>query len=306
MSGLMRDAQFSEKDFYRKVGTLFKDKFGGPSNLNSNSIAIIEVPTGLTYYGFDLYITDAAGAEITRSAMTAEIGDVRVVVNGETFINLSLAEIHSLNDYYLGRRGASLANSIAVIDLCERHLRDPLHSRALAWGTADVQNLRIELELGTLSSVGIVNFHARYDADKNRPLGYHKKILRHEKSFASTGEHEVSDLIRNPSRKYRAMHIKSGTISDVTLTLDNEQVIDHYKRALLHREALAAERIPQTGYTHLEFNPFNELRGGLDMVKMNQQGQAAPIGDMRLTPNFYTAPNSYRIITEHVEEFGPR
>jgi hypothetical protein len=257
---------------------------------------------GPSYHGVFLRFT-ASGAETTKANIEADAANVKVIVDGTTFVEAKPSYLNKLLDYYGVQRGITSRNGYLYIDFAGVHL-DRANQYGMAWGTKNVGQIVIEVKARTGAALNYdtIEVFPVYD-DILRNLGIHRKIRVFSENLGSAAVDDVTDLPKDPNMGYSAIHVTpgSGTIKQVTFKADNQDYFLEEPLTLLHLEAERLGRTPQTGWAHLDWNVSDKA---LQMFPMSGDGRR--VGDLRLKPDFTggAAPNAYDIILETIEGFG--
>ncbi len=256
----------------------------------AGALLTAKIPTNGKKYGFFLLGKTAAGVALTAAQLNADIGDIVVRVKGEAKIEASCTELLMIQKYLGDANVAGNISGIVPIFLTPRDLATYQERRALAWGTADIDSITIEIKIVGVAQLASLELF-EYASDEQEVLGTHLTIRRFPHSFASTGVQEISDLVSNvPDMAYRTIFLQKNTadITNVSCKVNNALVYDQVPEALNNVLNEDGNRKAQSGYYAIDFSRIRDLAGMLPMKG---------ITDFRVTPTWATnAPASYNII----------
>lgn len=264
------------------------------SNVSAGATATIDLPRGLpTYLGVLLdYGTSTAGGP-TEANIEAELTELRVNVNGVTQVKMTSAELFTLNALY--GRPYSGSDGVFYLPFSYPHMRSTGGEDALAWGTADVDSLQIEVDIDagatspTLKAYGVT-------LPIRQRMGPIRKVRRQTIPVAATGTVNVSTLPKSDA--YLALHAFSANISDVAILVDRREVYrvedEHLSYAA---KALgggpAGPLVPQTSVVHIL--PWIRGRVAEALAMVHPDGR--PVGDFQVDFTM-TSAASFVLLTE--------
>lgn len=197
--------------------------------LTSNQTVTLQVPTGGKIMDLVLRFATAAGADATEAQIRAEVGNIRLTVNGEDVVNVPAYKLYDLYEF-LGTNVGVAAGLAGAIELNIGRLvmLDPVARDLFGIGTADVANIQVQVTAGTLTNVASVQaFTARQAGDYKR--GAYAKFINYPISFNSTGDNTVDTLPRDIDTSYLAVLVEdgaSGTITNGECRVNNQIVLD--------------------------------------------------------------------------------
>lgn len=278
----------------RNIPPLIRDKFGTFPGIQANGTAIYNVPLGPTYWGFFLYFTKAAAAEMSQTEIATDVKAIRVTLNGETEWNLTPGELKIINDYIGTNRGITSQTGYIYIDLCEMFSRQrPMDCRQLAWGTANVDQLTIEIDLqSALAALVAIDLYPVYE-QTSRNIGVFKRTLPYSQNYTGTGDYEIATLPKTPNTAWRRIHITpgGGTIAKASLVVNNINMVKTWPVSLNTAMDNFIGGYTNNSYFTIDFNEGSELGGYLPMSPGGKL-----VNDIRLTPNFSGAPGAFKVI----------
>ena len=270
-------------------------RLGGFNGVAAGGTATIDIPVVGTYKSLWLvYDTSTAGGP-SQANMSTHITEVRLLLNGTVQRRTSAADIFMLNNYYAEKR---LVNTFVAgylpIHFVEEWRKTAAVALSLAWGMGGVTSFQIEVDIAPGASSPTLNLAVeRYEATMN--IGAIKKIQRHSVTAGATGLLEVTDLPKRDS--YYAIHMNSAAIGDVSVGLDQEQLIKNPigdLKVISHWSSFEW----QDNWTHLSWDQSGQVS---DMLKMflPRNGQMVPVSDFRIGLDM-TAAETFSILTETV------
>ncbi|MCG8696310.1 MAG: major capsid protein P2 [Minwuiales bacterium] len=257
--------------------------------VGANQRATLELPVGrLTYHQIEiLYGTGAAGGP-TRGNMESQINDIRVKIGGKTQREHSAAELFLMNE----SRGIEVQDGFLPIFFAEPWRRSVNGEEALAWGTADIPDLIIEVDLD--STANAPTLEARIIVtDDPRKLDLIKKVKRSTVDVTATGTKNVTSLPRTDA--YYALHAISTDIEAVKVIVDQEdqwELPDSVARELYDQNGLT---VP-AGLTSVIWDYRNRVGDTLDMSK-RVNGQVVPVTEFRVDYEM-TAATPFTLLQE--------
>jgi hypothetical protein len=184
-----------------------------------------------------------------------------------------------------------------------------------AWGMSGVQNVSIEIIFaGAITTAQVQLIVER--TDEPRRLGYHRRLSRYTRNFASTGEVSINDIPLDPSSLVLADHIffadNVAGISGTIVTVEGSDIINAPADTSF---AFAAKRgrTPQinaaaNSFFTMDYGLSNDNKAGIPVTeKTTVQTAAGAVDtiitkkDWRLRPTFITAaPNNFTIWRETI------
>lgn len=261
----------------------------------AGALATGEIPTTGTHYAIYLRCLTAAGAELTRAQIIADVGNIVVRINGKTKIEATATFLLDLQKYYGDKDSAGNDNGIIPIYLSRPNLPTDEERALYAWGMANVNSFTVDVSVTAVAQLASIEVYSEV-TNENRVLGQHLTITKFPQSFATTGQQEITTLPKDDAQSgYLAMHIEagSGTFSKVTVKLGQTNIWEEIAVKLHDSLNKKSGRVPQTGYYHIPFDRSNALSGFLPM---------ASVKDFRQQITWITAaPGNFNIYAERVE-----
>lgn len=247
------------------------------------------IPTEGTHHSLLLNILGATVAQAK-----SELNDIRVKVNGETFVEATPTFLFDLQKFYGDCVGAGNVATIIPIEWELPHLPSDAERTVYALGMADVSSYVVEVDCGTLTNVTGIEVFSEVTPIRRR-LGQHRRINRFPQNYTVTGIQEIVTLPKEGNDVgYLALHIAkgaTGVLTIVTCKVGGLDIVDRQPIALNQVLLNKQRRTPQTGYEHIDFARSRDLGGLLPM---------ANVQDFRQNITWTTAPNAYNIYTERV------
>lgn len=253
--------------------------------LTSSTNSTIQVPVGGKLHNIMLRFATSADADVTEAAIRAEIGNIRLTVNGVDLVNATAAKLLDMYEA-LGLNVGVNAGVASVLELNLGRLlfTDPVTRDLFGIGTANVQTVQIQVTAGTLSTIANVRaFTSREMVAEN--LGIFSKFINYPRSFNATGQDTFDTLPRDPDASYMVVLSDAGASGTQTygeIRANNISVKDPIPRAV-NGLSLSNDRLQQpSGYFVYGFNDGN-LKTRLPMVGVN---------DLRFINTFSVAPGA--------------
>jgi len=260
----------------------------------ANQTATLDLPVGdLTYHGVVLYYDTATSGGPSQANVESEISRVRVKVNGKTQVELTGAQLVAINTLYgrpfmFSADGAWLPIYFSPLG---RKSRSAQGEDALAWGTADVATLQIEVDIGGATSPTLA---ARVLVDDiRRPMGPIVKFRPFVVPVSATGITTVTTFPRNDD--YYALHCFSSVLDDVEVKVDQREL---FKLTAAQIDYLLADHdfiVPISGLVPVIFNFSQRVADSLRM----RRGDGRPSSEFRVDFNMNTA-TSFTVVAETV------
>lgn len=178
--------------------------------------ATLDLPVGgLTYHQLRLYYATATAGGATEANMEAEITAIRLKVDGKVQRRIKPAELFDLNRF----NGFGVNAGELPIFFGEPNRRTVQGEDALAWGTADISNFQVEVDIA--GGAGVTSLSARAEVERiARPMGPIVKWRRHTIPITATGINNVTTLPKSDA--YYRLHAWSGNIDAVEVRVDQE------------------------------------------------------------------------------------
>lgn len=249
--------------------------------------AICNLPLGMSYHQLLLRYQANEGAGVvdaTEAVMADDITEIRIIVDGDTKVQMSGVEAIALAKFY----GQTVMAGTLPIFFSRPWLRSIEAEDEIAFGTADLQtfNIEVDIKAGTTSP----SLSAYAVQGPNMPLGRYIAIRRFGQTYAgAAGDFEISDLPRGPYGLL-AIHFNTPNIERVEVETNQVKVFEA-DRSLAETYYAQTKRVWQSGYWHVDLTPTNRLRDNLPLV----------LSDFRVRLAMTGATPTFRAIVERVE-----
>ena len=253
--------------------------------LTSNTVSTLQIPAYGKIQSLFLRFTTGAGADNTEAEIRAQVGNIRLTINGRDIVNCTAARLYDLYEV-MGPNATVPAGTNGVLELNIGRLvfTDPQVRDLFGFGTADVTSIQVQVTAGTLTTVASVQaFTARQAINEN--LGTYCRFIDYPQSFNSTGDHTVDTLPREINSDYLAVMASTGASGTITFgecRVNNATVIE---RTPLNVNAvfLSNDRLAQPSGYYVYHFADGSLFGRLPM-----QG----VTDLRFITTFSVAPGA--------------
>jgi len=229
-----------------------------PQGIGVNQTATLQLPLGPTYHRLMIRMKNATGDNIAIAGWRNFIGEIRLMVNGDTRIEIEAEDLVRLNQFY----NQELVPGVLPLFLSLPWARTLAGEDNSAYGTVEgMASFTLEMDLkGTPFS----DLEVYAVQSEPRPFGGHLRLQRFSKQMSLEGILEVSDLPRG-GYNMLGLHVTSSDINKVEVLTNNLKVHES-DRALRSAHYRIAGRRPQTGYTHIDFMAENRLAETLPMA----------------------------------------
>lgn len=261
-------------------------KMPTPLGIGPGQTASVSLPLGLTYER--LYIrmnVDATPRDVPAAAWGTYIDEIRLMVDGESKIQITAADLVKLNQFY----GQSMASGVLPLFLSRPWMRTVGGEDQTGYGTAGGM-AAFTLEMDLKSGITINSLTVSAVQSPGRPFGPHLRVQRYIHNQGVTGEAEIADIVRG-NYAMLALHAATADITTVEVHADNRKVHESDK-PLRAAHYGVIKRTPQAGFTHIDFCTENRLAEAMPMA----------LQDFRLKLNF-TSTGNHSIYAESVQ--GP-
>ncbi len=269
------------------------NKMPTPEGIGAGQTATCRLPLGYTYNRLLIRMADGVG-DIAEAAWGSNIGEIRVMVDGDAKIQIDAADLVSLNKYY----GHTHDAGVLPIFLSRHWMRTILGEDQTGYDTAGgMSSFTLEMDLQPAITIGQLNVFAE-QSDPRDPItgqmkawGAHYRLQKYTHNQGVVGEAQISDIVRGPY-SVMAIHAKTASISTVEVLADGKKFYDT-DTVIRDQYNRMGGRVPQTGFTHVDFIPDNRLSDAFPMA----------VQDFRLKANF-TATGSVPMYVESIQGAG--
>lgn len=242
----------------------------------------LQIPTNGKITSLLLRFYDATGAALTEAQIRAQVGYIRLTINGQNVINALASEILDAYEFLgvkVGNNGG--VNGALELNFGSLVYTDPVLGEMTGWGTQDVSTIQVQIIATAVTDLrGVQAYTERLPIDE--PLGQHIRFLEYPQSFTTTGEITLDTLPRDSDSGYLAIMIKpetTGVISTGEMGLNNNVLMEQ-RPSIVNALSLSNKGLIQpSGY--YVYNAVDGLLSGI--IPM------AGVQDFRLKTTFTTA-----------------
>lgn len=283
--------------------SLYQSQNHEQKSMTSTHTATLQIPTGGKIQSLALLFTTAAGAPVTEAQLRAEVGNIRLTINGKDVINCSAIQLLDLYEA-LGPHVGVPAAVAGVLELNVGRLlfTDPLLRDLVGYGTADVSNIQVQVTALTLTNVAAVQAISQRSAVSEN-LGMYAKYINYVQSFNSTGDHTVDTLPRDMDSNYVAVMIDDGASGIITFSECRVNANTITEKQQANVSALFASNkgyVQPTGYFLHAFADGSlggrlPMRGVTDLRFINTFSAAPGAAGYNITPLTLIIPEGMKI-----------
>lgn len=256
----------------------------------------IQCPPYDKIHKIGLRFTDG-GVASTEAEIRAEIGNIRLTINGTDIINTTANALFDLYEF-MGVRVGTPAGLPGYLELNLAPLLyiDPAVRDLFGLGTADVQSIQVSVTAGTLVTIDGVQLITGREA-VNENLGMHCRVLDYPQNFNSTGDHTVDTLPRDLNQAYLAVLTSDGASGTQTFgecRVNSQTLIERLGRDV---NAVAVNQNGQfqpAGFYAYSFTDGN-LKNRLPMFN---------VADLRFINTFSVAPGAAGYVMTAVSAYN--
>lgn len=252
--------------------------------------AICNLPVGLSYYVLVLE-HKRSGVAATEAQMRAELGDIRLIIDGENKITASASELLDLYQRQALKYGWKTLPGVLPIVLSKPTSRTNAGEDSLTYGTSDVQTMTVEVDIDPSATAPALSITALQGAPS--PLGKHITIKRFGRSAAGAGEFEVSDLPRG-NYGLMALHILSDKVNSVEVEAAGAIVFKSDGSTAAVLDSLMGKDSDPASAFHVDFTNTDRMD---DNLPLNIQ-------DFRIRMDM-SAADSFNILMERIDTHVP-
>jgi len=249
-----------------------------PQGIGGGQTATVNLPLGLTYER--LYIKanvndGVSNVDVPVADWGDYFGELRLMVDGDSKIQIDAGDLASLNLYY----GQTMKAGVLPLFLSRPWMRTIDGEDQTGYGTAGGMTA-FSLEIDVKAAVTVNSLEVYAVQSKGRPFAAHLRVQRYVHNQGVTGEAEIADIVRG-AYAMLAMHMTTAAVDDVEVHVDQRKVHDSDKvlRAA-HYDVIG--RVPQANFTHIDFLTENRLAEAMPMA----------VQDFRLKLDFTGTGNS--------------
>ena len=259
-------------------------KMPTPLGVGAGQTASVQLPLGLTYERLYMEFTvDGNPRKLPIAEMGDYIDEVRLMVDGDTKIQIKASDLVKLNKFY-GQNGKP---GVLDLFLAQPWMQTIDGQKQTAYGTrGGLSSFALEMDLKSGKTFAKVDVYALQSP--GTAFGPHLRIQRYVHNQGVTGEAEISDIMRG-NYSMAALHVNTDEIEDVEIMWDNRKILETSK-SIRAAHYDVTKRNPQAGFTHIDFLSENILAEALPMA----------VSDFRLNPTF-TATGNFSIYAVSIQ-----
>lgn len=233
------------------------EKMPTPQGIGANQTATVSLPLGPTYNTLFIRAKTSAGVNIATASWGNYVGEIRLMVNGNTRIKIDAADLVKLNQFY----GQSLDAGVLPLHLSQPWTRTWEGEENTAYGTVSgIASFTLEIDL--LDATSGFSIYALQSDPK--PFGPHLTIQRFSDQMGLQGTKEIADLPRD-AYNMLALHFDTDAVDKVEVLTNNLKVHESDKVLRGYHQKIVG-RVPQAGMTHVDFMTENRLANVLPMA----------------------------------------
>ena len=258
--------------------------------LASNQATTFQIPVFGKLHDLIGIFRTGAGAPVTEAQLRAEVGLIRVTVDGRDIVNATVAKCLDAYETLGVNVGLNTGIDGAVeLNFGRLLFADPVMRDVFAWGSQNVANIQVTVTGGTLVNVASCQFYSSRQNELS-DFGAHAEYINYPQNFNATGQHTVDTLPRNLGSSYVMMLVdqgSAGVISNGEVRVNSVTIRENVPTNV-NRQLLSNYKFQQpSGYFVHAFGD-GAVAGQLPMNAVT---------DFRLLTTFTTAPgaNGYNI-----------
>ncbi|SFN65155.1 hypothetical protein SAMN05216224_108141 [Thioclava dalianensis] len=237
-------------------------KMPTPLGIGAGQTASVNLPLGLTYERLyircNAKIGAAAAADVVAADWSSVIDEIRLMVNGDARITIDAADLVKLNSFY----GDAPLAGVLPIFLSRPWMRTIGGEDQTGYGTVGMATFTLEMDIKEGVTINSLTVSAVQSPAK--AFGAHLRIQKFARNQGVTGTAEIADIPRGPYAML-AMHVNTDKIGTVEVQTDQRKIVESDKAIRATHYDLAT-RVPQAGFTHIDFLPENRLSEALPMA----------------------------------------
>lgn len=237
--------------------------------IGAGQTASVDLPCGLAYFELlircQATIGGAANTDLAAADWSTVFGDMRILVNGDAKLTLGADFAVARAQYF----GETLQAGVLPIKFYAPWMLTEHDQNATVFKTANLSTFSLEMDIKSGQTVQKLEVSARQGslvpilgqgADN---WGSHLEIHRYAKQVGITGTTQITDLPRG-NWGMTALHLNTDQVTRTQVFRNDTQAYD-MDVAVADTVLTEGGRVPQTGYTHIDFCADNILREGLPM-----------------------------------------
>lgn len=210
----------------------------------AGATANLNIPVGPTYRNLGI-LYNRGGAAATEAQMISDLTKLRLKINGTVRYEVSASDYIAM----LKQMGFSIVSGFLPIMLAPVTARTPEMEESLAWGTANVTNLTLEVDIAGAAPTPELTVYAWTTAER-RPLNAILQTLPFTVAATGAGLLEVPTLPRGNGDLYR-LWIFSANCTAIEVEADGIKVTDA-SLTFLRETSKFTGRVPQASLQVIE------------------------------------------------------
>jgi len=249
------------------------------SGMGAGDKVVLDLNAAGVYHEIMLDCRKAAAATMSEAEIEADIGTIKVKLNGETIQEFTAAQCFDLWRYYYAQYGAHTVASMIPIHFTRPMFNRMIDRSAMGLGMKGVQTLTVEVDIIGVVTLASITPFTKIEPDDSRGPGRHLRIRSLPDYAAAVGLQQVPKkfLTGNPNVALLAAHFDTGagaaTVTNFTLKGSAGQGVDvdifpeitpPLNELLIHD----AGRTPQTNWNHIDLCLENDPVGPLNMGRL--------------------------------------
>jgi|GEM_PF-4830171 len=258
---------------------------GSMSSMVNGTLSTMQLPRSHTYYALGLHIAITA-VTVTPANVATYISKITLRVNGEPRYEVKGSQ---LQDYW-AQRGVTVADNFIPILLAQPHMRTAAGEDVSGYGTADLRNFEVHVELAAGTHV-ITKLDLYAIRGANQALGPHYRLSTYTRSSTGAGDLELNTFTR-ANQRIVGLFIGTDQIDDVTLKADD--VIIHSTKSEVREGFLQAiSGRTENAKTFIDLNTSDRLEDQFEVMGR----------DVRMTCNMASAVH-FDMLVESIESMA--
>lgn len=228
---------------------------------NANSALI--APKGPTYRAFILKYSEG-GVDADEATLKAAISRIQLKVNGTSRFDVSGKHaIDNLQKYY----GIAHRDGQIVIPLTRPWLKTIEGEENLGWGTKNVDTLELNVAIAA-GRVAPEMEAIAFITPEERDLGAIVQVHEFSYAAATSGEFEISSLPKG-NGELVALHLENANITAIEASVNGVKFVDADLGTYRDLLRWTGERVPVTGYEHIDAMALNRIGGVWPIIRAN-------------------------------------
>lgn len=246
--------------------------------VGAGQTASVDMPCGLTYFELlircQATISATANTDLAAADWSTVFGDMRILVNGDAKLTMGADFAVARAQYH----GDTLEAGVLPIKFYAPWMLTEVDQNASAFKTANISTFSLEMDVKSGQSIQLLEVYARQGGAAN--WGHHLEIHRYAKQVGVTGTTQITDLPRG-QWGLTGLHLNSSAVTRTQVFRNQTKAFDMDPNIA---SAVFTEggRVPQAGWTHIDFCADNILRDALPMNAASMNVEY----DMTATGNF--------------------